>query len=177
MASEPAKEVWVHPGVVVARSGIEGDGLQAREAIAAGVVVLRLGGRLVSTTELEELIAAADAAPDNEYVDTTTVDDDRHLVLPSGTVAHFANHSCDPNLWHDGPFVIVARRDIAAGEELTIDYGTSSGAPGFRMACACGSAECRGEVTSDDWAIRALQARYRGHWVPALECRISQATT
>jgi SET domain-containing protein len=175
--TEPAAEVWVHTGVVVASSGIAGDGLFAREPIAAGVLVLRLGGRLVSTRELAELIAAADAAPDGEYIDTTTVDDDRHLVLPLGTVAHYANHSCDPNLWHDGPYEVVARRDIAAGEELTIDYGTNSGAPGFWMACACGSGDCRREITSDDWAIRALQQRYGGHWVPALERRVRQAST
>jgi hypothetical protein len=177
MTSEPAAEVWAHPGIVVAASGIAGDGLFAREPIAADIVVLRLGGRLVSTSELAALIATADATPGGDYIDTITVDDDRHLVLPPRTIAHYANHSCDPNLWHAGAYEIVARRDIASGEELTIDYGTNSGAPGFRMACACGSSICRGEVTSDDFTIPALQERYRGHWVPALERRIRRSST
>jgi SET domain-containing protein len=165
----PPEDVWAHPTVVVGRSGIEGSGLFATADLAAGTVVLRLGGRLVSTPELDALIAAADA-----YVDSTTVDEDVHLVMPTGSVAHFANHRCNPNLWHDGPYEVVARRDIAAGEELTVDYATSAGAAGLRMVCACGADACRGEVTSDDWRIPELQERYRAHWVPALERRIRQ---
>jgi hypothetical protein len=69
---------------------------------------------------------------------------------------------------------VVARRDIRAGEELTVDYATSSGAPGFRMTCTCGSPICRNEISSEDFAIVELQGRYRGHWVPALERRIRQ---
>jgi hypothetical protein len=72
-------------------------------------------------------------------------------------------------MWHDGPYAISARRDVASGEELTIDYGTNSAAPGFSMACRCGEAVCRGVVTSEDWRLPALQARYEGHWVPALQ--------
>jgi SET domain-containing protein len=165
--------VSAHPSVHVARSGIEGEGLFATSALAAGTLVLRLAGRLVSTDELDALIAAADADPDAPYVDTTTVDEDVHLVLPPRSIAHYANHSCGPNLWHDGPYDVVARRDIAAGEELTVDYATSAGAPGLRMTCACGASSCRGEVTSDDWRIPELQARYAGHWVPALARRIA----
>jgi hypothetical protein len=133
---------------------------------------LRLGGRLVSTAELDALIATANADPDAPYVDTTTVDEGTHLVMPPRTVAHFANHSCDPNLWHDGAFEVVARRDIATGEELTVDYATSAGAAGLAMRCKCGTGSCRGEVTSDDWRIPLLQERYAGHWVPALAARI-----
>jgi len=162
--------VWAHPDVEVRTSTIEGHGLFACAPIAAGTVVLRLDGRLVSTAELDALFAT----PHEEYIDTITVDEDVHLVLPPGTIAHHANHSCDPNLWHEGPYEIVARRDIAAGAELTVDYATNSGAPGFVMACRCGAASCRGEITSDDWRLPELQARYRGHWVPALAERIRQ---
>ena len=171
----PAPDVWVHPNVALGASRIEGTGLFTTEPIPAGTLVIRLGGRLVSTAELNDLIASADADSEAAYIDSTTVDDDAHLVLPPGTLAHFANHSCDPNLWLNGPYEVVARRDVAAGDELTIDYGTISGAPGFRMNCACGSPRCRGAVSSDDYAIAVLQDRYRGHWVPALERRVNRA--
>jgi hypothetical protein len=171
-----APDVWAHPSVVIGRSRIEGDGLFAIQPLARRELVLRLGGRIVSTVELEGLIAESDADPDRPYVDTISVDDDAHLVMPAGTIAHFANHSCDPNLWHDGPYDVRARRDIAAGEELTIDYGTNSGAPGFEMRCSCGAPSCRGRVTSDDWMLSELQRRYRGHWVPALARRIEQVS-
>jgi uncharacterized protein len=171
--SRPPPHVWVDPSVTVAPSAIEGSGLFATADLEAGRIVLRLGGRLVPTDELARLIAVATADPGLPYVDSVSVADDLHLVLPPGTAAHFGNHSCNPNLWHDGPYAVAARRPIGAGEELTIDFGTSSGAPGFSMPCRCGTAECRRVVTSDDWQIAALQARYRGHWVPVLEERIA----
>lgn len=131
-----------------------------------------LGGRLVSTAELEVLIAEADADPEAPFVDTITIYRDQHLVLPPRTPAHFANHSCDPTLWHTGPYTVATRRDVVAGEEATIDYGTQSGAAGFRMTCSCSTSSCRGVVTSDDWQDDELQRRYEGHWVPALQARI-----
>jgi hypothetical protein len=58
----------------------------------------------------------------------------------------------------------VARRDIAAGEELTNDYATSTRQPGFAMACSCGSARCRGTITGNDWRLPSLRERYGDHW-------------
>jgi uncharacterized protein len=165
--------LWLHPGVVVRASAIEGRGLFVTEDLPTGEIVLRLSGRLVSTDELARLIEHANADPSHAYVDTLTIYEDAHLVLPAGSVIHFGNHSCDPNLWHVGPFEIATRRAVHVGEELTIDYGTQSGAPGFSMACSCRSPLCRGVVTSDDWRLPALQTRYRHHWVPALEARIA----
>jgi uncharacterized protein len=173
----PPADVWVDDRLVVRSSRIEGRGLFAAEDIPAGTTLVRLGGHLVSSTELAELIAKADADPDTPYVDTTTVYADAHLVMPAGTKVHFGNHSCDPNTWHVGAYHIAARRDIRAGDEVTIDYGTTSGAPGFSMICNCGSDLCRHEVTSDDWSRVELQARYGDHWVPALWERIRAATT
>jgi hypothetical protein len=137
------------------------------QVLEPGRVVLRLGGRLVSTEELARLLQHS-----GRYVDTVTVVEDVHLVLPSGTTVHYGNHSCEPNLWHVGPYEIASRRGIGAGEELTMDYGTQSGAPGFSMTCRCGARQCRGVVTSEDWRRPDLRARYAGHWVPALEERI-----
>lgn len=158
--------------LVVAPSAIEGSGLFASSDLEAGRLLIRLGGHLVGTDELARMIAAANADPDLPYVDSVSVSERVHLVLPPGTVAHFGNHSCDPTMWHDGPYSISARRDVLAGEELTIDYGTNSAAPGFSMSCRCREALCRGFVTSEDWRLPELQARYEGHWVPGLQERI-----
>jgi uncharacterized protein len=172
--ADPPPTVWVHPGVARDRSAIDGEGLFARQDLDVGTVVVRLGGRLVSSTELDALLSTASTEPNGSYVDTITVYEDAHLVLPPGTAAHWCNHSCEPNLWHVGPYAIAARRPIRAGEELTVDYATNSGAAGFRMRCSCGSPGCRGEITSDDWQRPDLQARYYGHWTPALQARIDQ---
>ena len=155
-------------------SPIEGHGLFFIEDVAAGAVVMQLGGRLVTTGHLEALIADADAEPEGSFIDSITIDPDRHLVLPPRTPAHFGNHSCDPSLWHVGPYSLATRRVVVAGEEATIDYATQSGAPGFRMPCRCGTTSCRGAVTSEDWRAGELQRRYKGHWVPALQALIDR---
>jgi SET domain-containing protein len=164
--------VWADDRVVVRRSSIEGSGLFAGEDIREGTVVLRLGGRLVTSVQLAELIGKANLDPDASFVDTITILEDAHLVLPPATLAHFGNHSCDPNLWHDIPYELTAARDLLAGEEFTLDYATGSGAEGFTMECNCGSEHCRGRVTSQDWRRPELQHRYQGHWTPALQQRI-----
>ena len=164
---EPGVDCWLHPAVVVAESPIEGRGLFCTAPIAAGTPVARLGGRLVDGRELRIMLDTS-----TSYVDTITVLPDVHLVLPGRQPIGFGNHSCDPTLWHTGAFELSARRDIAAGEEVTVDYATQTAEPDFVLDCRCGSVSCRGSVTGDDWRRRDLQERYGGHWVPALRLLI-----
>lgn len=172
MSKTPRETTWVHRHLAVRDSRIEGQGLFANAALPADVIVIRLAGRLVSSEELARLIEDANADPSAAYVHALRIDENAHLVIPSGSMVHFGNHSCDPNLWHVGAYEIAARRSVAAGEELTIDYGTQS-AEGFSMRCCCGSPLCRGVVSGDDWRLPALQDRYRNHWVLELERRIA----
>lgn len=172
MIEPPEPDCWLHPDVEVRQSAIEGRGLFARADIPAGTVVSRLGGRLVTSAELGELFAAAQRSPGRPYIDTIGVAEDVHLVLPPRRPNGYGNHGCDPNLWWVGPYALAARRDIAAGAELTNDYATSTGEPGFAMACACGSPLCRGRITGDDWRLPALRERYGAHWTPVLLARI-----
>jgi hypothetical protein len=163
----PDADCWLHPDVAVAKSSIEGCGLFCTAPIAAGTLVARLGGRLVDGRELRIMLDTS-----TSYVDTITVLPDLHLVLPGRQPVGFGNHSCDPNLWHTGAFALSARRDIAAGEEVTVDYATQTAEPDFVLDCRCGSVGCRGTVTGDDWRRRDLQERYGEHWVPALRLLI-----
>jgi hypothetical protein len=74
-------------------------------------------------------------------------------------VMMFLNHSCEPNVGVQGQIVFVAMRDVAAGEELTIDYATiDHDTP--PMTCRCGAAACRGVVTGRDWQRPELQQKY-----------------
>jgi ribosomal protein S18 acetylase RimI-like enzyme len=157
---------WAHPHLVVRESSIAGKGLFATAPIAAGEVVSVLAGRKVSTAELAELLK-------RPPVDTITLEEDLHLVLPNDPrpVIAYGNHSCDPNTWWTDAVTLVARRDFAAADELTSDYGTSTGVPEWRMSCACGSALCRGVVTGADWQRPELQERYGDHWIPELLAR------
>lgn len=147
-------------------SPIEGRGLFATGRLPVGTLVALLRGRPVSGAELRRLLARA--AANSSYVDTIGIDDDLHLVLAPGQAIHHGNHSCDPTLWHDGPYALVARRDIEPGEELTVDYATQTTESDFRLACRCDTHGCRRVVTGDDWRQPAWQERYRGHVVPAV---------
>jgi hypothetical protein len=169
----PPERLWLHEKLTIQESAIEGRGLFATKDLPSNLVVIRLAGRLVSSSELASLIGEAKADLSAPYVDTLTIYEDVHLVSPPASMVHFGNHSCDPNLWHVGPYDIATRKPVAAGEELTIDYGTQSGASGFSMTCDCGSPQCRRFISSNDWRLPYLQERYRNHWVPALEERIS----
>ncbi|MEV0165151.1 SET domain-containing protein [Nonomuraea fuscirosea] len=169
MLEPPDPDCRLHPHLEVRPSRIEGTGLFATAAIPAGTVVSRMGGRLVDDAGLRRLLAAPG------YVDTITVDTDRHLVLPPGRPIGKSNHSCDPNLWWTGPYTLAARRDLAPGDEVTNDYATSTADPGFVLDCRCGTALCRGRVTGEDWRRPELHERYGEHWVPALLRLIARA--
>jgi uncharacterized protein len=171
----PQPECWLHPDVQVRRSPIAGRGLFATAPITAGTVMSRLGGQLVSGETLRELFTAAARDPSHAYIDCITVDIDRHLVLPPRRPNRYGNHGCDPNLWWVGPYELAARHDIAIGDELTNDYATSTDAADFVMACSCGSGQCRGVVTGNDWRRPDLRERYGEHWVPALLACIRSA--
>jgi SET domain-containing protein len=170
----PRPDCWLHPDVEVHPSPIAGLGLFARAPIAAGTPVSRLGGRLVRWPELRRLIAD----PDGPYVDSIPVTETENLLLPprdgqpSGARNGYGNHACDPALWWTGPYELTARRDIAAGDEITNDYGTSTADPSFTMTCTCGSRLCRHTVSGDDWRRPELRERYDGHWIPVLLERI-----
>ena len=88
----------------------------------------------------------------------------------------FMNHSCDPKVWMADEVSLVARRDIAAGDELTADYAMWSGDRQWTMhrSCNCGSPVCRTTVTGNDWKLHALQSRYAGHFSPYLNERIEK---
>jgi len=168
VVTEPEPDCWLHPDVEVKTSQIEGRGLFSRSQILAGTPVSRLGGRLVTGAELQASFDAAASDPAHRYIDTITVDDGLHLILPPRSLNGFGNHSCDPNLWWVDAYTQVARRDINPGEEVTTDYGTSTGIAEFRMDCACGSPDCREVITGTDWQRPDLQQRYGPHWIPGL---------
>src|SRR5689334_14048347 len=126
MLHAPESDCWLHPDVEVRSSAIAGQGLFACAPIAASTAVSRLGGRLLTWPELRDMLSEAAKQPDHPYIDTITVTDTLHLVLPPGRANGKGNHSCDPNLWWVDAYTLAARRDIDVNEELTNDYATST---------------------------------------------------
>jgi hypothetical protein len=66
-------------------------------------------------------------------------------------ISNFMNHSCNPNMIYDLNDNIIARRDIIAGEELTIDYGNFIVNMDQEFTCSCGAEQCRKHILKDDW--------------------------
>jgi len=71
------------------------------------------------------------------------------------------NHSCDPNAWMEG-LNLVARRAIAPGEEIRVDFATYGNNILLPFDCTCGSSECRDRVREDDH-LQGFMDRYGPH--------------
>ncbi|HYE94871.1 MAG TPA: SET domain-containing protein-lysine N-methyltransferase [Rubricoccaceae bacterium] len=71
------------------------------------------------------------------------------------------NHGCEPNAWLSG-LDVVARRPIAPGEEVTLDYATFYHETMPAFACTCGAATCRGVVSGAD-VLAPFVDRYGKH--------------
>ena len=134
--------------------------------IAKGEAVGILGGRIIDDAELREI-----ARTRSKY-SSLAIDEGVNVLLEDDELISRGNHSCDSNLWMRDAFTLEARRDIAAGEELTVDYALQT-AVDWEMACNCGSRLCRRVVGGGDWKRPELQERYRGHFSPFLNVRIA----
>jgi SET domain-containing protein len=143
-----------------ASSDIEGRGLIAVAPIAAGEIVAIKGGHIVDTATLHTL-------PERLQNSDVQIADGFHLAALEEAeyepVMLFLNHSCEPNVGFAGNIVLVAMRDIAAGEELTTDYALFDDYDG-EMECRCGTASCRGVISGRDWQRPELQQRYGDHF-------------
>src|SRR3990172_3489451 len=108
-----------------------GRGVFAREQIHAGEPIFTFTGQLLKRAEVRE----------QDY--HLQVGADLYLGA-SGEADYYVNHSCEPNAGFRDGLVLVARRDISTGEEITWDYSTAideDDFPGF--ACCCGATACR----------------------------------
>lgn len=129
--------------IAVASSSIEGLGIFATRPF-------RAGDRVTRVRVVREITPEAPIRTDlGERLD--------HCAYPDGRVVLIAfperhvNHSCQPNAYerYDGTDSdLVSLRDIAIGEEITIDYNINI-ANGTAWPCRCGAGRCRGKVAGD----------------------------
>lgn len=133
----------LHEHVEVRTSSIEGLGLFAGRPFYAGQHIRQINvvREVTPTSPLRQELG--ERANHCDYPDGKVVllgFPDRHI-----------NHSCDPNAYvlYEGDLsLLVARRDIAAGEEITCDYNINI-TGGTAWPCHCGTARCSGTVLGD----------------------------
>ena len=157
------------PRLTTKKSNLHGQGVFATAPIKQGEIIIRWGGKVYTIQQVLN----------GETRDQTAcqIAEDMYIAEPPESILtneDLMNHSCDPNTWMDDETTISARRDIQPGEEITADYALWVAYPGHSMItnCQCGSLLCRKNITGDDWALKELQERYKGHFPPYLERRI-----
>lgn len=142
------------------RSSIHGNGVFARLAIPAGTLLCRYAGKRISHAEAD---ARYGGSLESGHTFLFTLNEDFVIdANQGGNVARWINHGCAPNCQalmvesagadrRRDRIEIHALRDIAAGEELTYDYGIRlavrhSARMKALWACRCGAAECSGTM-------------------------------
>ncbi len=151
----------LNPAVKKKQSPIDGCGLIAETPIRKGEVIWKLD-------EHDRIFTPAQGRALPPEVQLQPLQYGDRYILNDGM--RFINHSCDPTVWCEGDDTMVARRDIAAGEELAFDYPTREVEPPyrFRWRCRCGARNCRKSISSRDCLDKKFQEIYKGHmpsWV------------
>jgi SET domain len=89
----------------------------------------------------------------------------------------YVNHSCQPTCGMMDAFQIMTIRDVAMHEELTIDYAMVNSASrslcGDTFPCFCGSTNCRGTVTAQDYKM--VGHRYLNYLSPFVKNKYTKS--
>jgi hypothetical protein len=142
-------------------------GVYAVAQIRQDEVIAVWGGEVVAKPVFDTL-------PDRLRRLSIQVEEDMFLVALNEGPADYVNHSCDPNAGLSGQIVLVARREIAPGEEITFDYAMSDSADYDEFLCDCGAPNCRHQFRGTDWQDPVLWERYKGYFSPYLQRRIDR---
>lgn len=154
----------------VNRSAKHGRGVYATAPIPRAAKVIEYVGKLVPVKDSDgiaekQMTRAGKSGTGHVYLFTLNKRYDIDGNVPWNK-ARLINHSCDPNCEAQiiqGRIWVTAKRKIAAGEELTYDYG-------FNMdswqehVCRCGTAKCLGYIVSASRRgalARVLKARLK----------------
>ena len=142
-----------HRRIQIRRSGVHGKGVFALQAIAEGEELIEYVGEVISWAEAERRHPHDPKNPNHTFYFHI---DEGHVIdgLHGGNASRWINHSCAPNCEADqeGDRVFIrALRAIAAGEELSFDYGLiidERYTPKLKAeyACWCGADDCRGTM-------------------------------
>jgi SET domain-containing protein len=130
---------YTAPETIVKKSSIHGIGVFARKNIRKGKVVVVWGGHILTKAEIKKLpkdISTNYALP--VYPGFYIAEINHEEVGDAERV----NHSCEPNCIIKNSLIMLTKRNIAKGEELTCDFDCGRGV-GIRTRCVCGSKCCK----------------------------------
>ena len=129
-------------GLSIRKSSINGKGCFATINFQRGKKIAEYTGERISDLEAQK------RARKRRFLRICDIDGRWSLDgSRGGNGTHYINHSCDPNAFMKtthGHVLFFARRDIRAGEEITIDYEQTLHPDSKR--CRCGARNCRGTI-------------------------------
>jgi uncharacterized protein len=137
-----ARPAYQKFAVDVAPSRIDGQGAFAAEAIPPRLKIGEIRGESLSVQEARIRATRSERIMIVEVSPRKAIDFSR-----SADPMRYTNHSCQPNarlVIRDGRVEFYARREIPAGEEITVDYGDTHHEG--RLPCRCGAPGCRGAL-------------------------------
>ena len=146
--------------LITRKSPIHGNGMFAGRDLKADKVLIEYKGKRITHAKADKLYAGTS---DSGHTFLFTLNE-KYIIDANqdGNDARWINHSCDPNCQaviheaEDGKakhdrVMIESIREIAAGEELTYDYGITLEERHTKKmkkiwACRCGSPKCTGTM-------------------------------
>jgi SET domain-containing protein len=133
------------PKLAIRESAIEGRGCFARVPLSGRKKIAEYTGERISNAE-------ANRRAGRRRLRICDIDGRWSLDgSRGGNGTHYINHSCEPNSYMkivSNHILVMALRDIQAGEEITIDYHSTLHSD--RKKCTCGAASCRGTINKVD---------------------------
>lgn len=128
--------------VEVQASRIDGQGCFAAQAVPRLRKIGEIRGESISVAEARIRATRTERVMMVELSDKRAIDFSR-----SSDPMRFTNHSCGPNARlciRNGRVEFYALRDIAPGEEITVNYGETHHEG--RLRCQCGAPNCVGAI-------------------------------
>ena len=135
----PKDAIQLAPGLKVRPSTIEGLGCFAAQDFLKGMRIAEYTGEKISRHQIARRLRGRRRIYICGINTYWAIDGNR-----GGNGTQFINHSCAPSAFLrviGDHIVFYARRDIKAGEEITLDYVDSYHSD--RKACTCGAQKCR----------------------------------
>ena len=121
----------------VKKSNVHGEGLFSEKYFDSGQVITKIDGELIDADE-----CVRREAEGNVYIFWKS--DDEYIDVSEWPFLRYINHACDYNcdIEEDekGNLILIAGKNIQAGDELTIDYGYDE----IYEYCSCN--ECTNKV-------------------------------
>jgi uncharacterized protein len=138
----PARPAYQKYAVAVGPSRIDGQGAFADEAVPARRKIGEIRGESISVAEARIRATRSERIMIVELSARRAID-----FSGSADPMRYTNHSCRPNARlciRQGRVEFYALREIAPGEEITVNYGQTHHEG--RLACRCGAPGCVGRL-------------------------------